>query len=80
MDFIESIPSIERVILVGHSLGGLSISQAMELSPQKVSLGVFVTAVMPGPSLPYSVISQKVIHTPYTRHPPLSKKKPWLVK
>ncbi|KAL3684498.1 hypothetical protein R1sor_002520 [Riccia sorocarpa] len=37
-----------KVILVGHSLGGVSISFAMELLPEKVSKAVFVTACMPG--------------------------------
>jgi len=53
IDFMESIPSTAKVILVGHSLGGLAISQAMELFPQKVSLAIFVSAVMPGPSFPF---------------------------
>ncbi|KAJ8441952.1 hypothetical protein Cgig2_020097 [Carnegiea gigantea] len=60
IDFMESVPETEKIILVGHSLGGVSISQAMELFPHKVSLAVFVTAFMPGPSFPYSVISQKI--------------------
>lgn len=59
MDCMDSIPSTGRVILVGHSLGGAAISQAMELFPEKISVAVFVTAAMPGPSLPFSVIAQK---------------------
>ncbi|KAJ8432429.1 hypothetical protein Cgig2_016059 [Carnegiea gigantea] len=62
MDCIESIPSTERVILVGHSLGGAAIAEAMELFAEKVSVAVFVTAAMPGPSLPFSVIAQKAIN------------------
>lgn len=61
MDLMESIPSDQRVILVGHSSGGAVISQAMEKFPKKVSVGVFLTAGMPGPSLNYSVIAQKVM-------------------
>ncbi|RVW49776.1 Protein DMR6-like oxygenase 2 [Vitis vinifera] len=34
-DFMESLPADERVVLVGHSLGGLAISQAMEKFPEK---------------------------------------------
>ncbi|KAI3887830.1 hypothetical protein MKX03_015463 [Papaver bracteatum] len=37
----------EKVILVGHSLGGLVISKAMETFPEKISVAVFVTALMP---------------------------------
>ncbi|KAJ8441935.1 hypothetical protein Cgig2_020080 [Carnegiea gigantea] len=43
IDFMESIPENERVILVGHSLGGVAISQAMELFPEKVSVGALST-------------------------------------
>ncbi|KAJ8441933.1 hypothetical protein Cgig2_020078 [Carnegiea gigantea] len=62
MDFMESVPSTEKVILVGHSFGGAAISQAMELFPEKISVAVFVTASMPGPSLPLSEIVQKAIN------------------
>jgi len=72
IDFMESIPSTQKVILVGHSLGGASISQAMELFPKKISVAVFVTATMPGPSLPLSEIAQRVIHNylPSSMHQP----------
>ena len=43
-----ALPSHERVILVSHSLGGMAISQAMEYFPSKISVAVFVTALMPG--------------------------------
>ncbi|KAI3922083.1 hypothetical protein MKX01_005772 [Papaver californicum] len=36
----------EKVILVGHILGGLVISKAMETFPEKISVAVFVTALM----------------------------------
>ncbi|XP_050206520.1 methyl jasmonate esterase 1-like [Mercurialis annua] len=51
IEFMASVSSEEKVILVGHSLGGFSISAAMEKFPEKVSVGVFVAAVMPGPDL-----------------------------
>ena len=44
-DFMEALPSHERVILVSHSLGGMAISQAMEYFPSKISVAVFVTAL-----------------------------------
>ncbi|XVE87202.1 hypothetical protein DITRI_Ditri18aG0097100 [Diplodiscus trichospermus] len=37
----------ERAIVVGHSLGGLNLALAMDLFPHKISVGVFLTAVMP---------------------------------
>nr|CAN67986.1 hypothetical protein VITISV_010770 [Vitis vinifera] len=58
-DFMESLPADERVVLVGHSLGGLAISQAMEKFPEKVSVAVFVTASMPGPTLNISTLNQE---------------------
>jgi pimeloyl-ACP methyl ester carboxylesterase len=37
----------ERLVLVGHSFGGLSVALAMEKFPRKVAVAVFVTAAMP---------------------------------
>ncbi|XP_020261458.1 methylesterase 3-like isoform X2 [Asparagus officinalis] len=47
MDVVASLPSTEKVILVGHSLGGLSVALAAEKFPEKVAGLVFVTALMP---------------------------------
>ncbi|ONK72490.1 uncharacterized protein A4U43_C04F19970 [Asparagus officinalis] len=47
MDVVASLPSTEKVILVGHSLGGLSVALAAEKFPEKVAGLVFVTAIMP---------------------------------
>ncbi|KAA8536157.1 hypothetical protein F0562_028635 [Nyssa sinensis] len=62
-DFMASLPlhERERVILVGHSFGGLAISQAMETFPEKISVAVFVTALMPGPTLNISTLNQKAL-------------------
>ncbi|MCD9560453.1 hypothetical protein HAX54_019135, partial [Datura stramonium] len=51
MEFMTSLPADEKVILVGHSLGGFAISKAMERFTEKISVAVFVTALMPGSSL-----------------------------
>ena len=51
MELMASLPPHEKVILVGHSLGGLAISQAMERFPGKVSVAIFVTVLTPEPSL-----------------------------
>ncbi|XP_027337776.1 salicylic acid-binding protein 2-like [Abrus precatorius] len=53
MKFIGSLPPKEKVILVGHSLGGLSVSIAMEKYPQKISVAVFVTATVVSQNLNY---------------------------
>ncbi|KAF7809788.1 salicylic acid-binding protein 2-like [Senna tora] len=53
MEFMDSLPSEDKVILVAHSLGGVSVSVAMERFPHKISLAVFVTAMMPSQQLTY---------------------------
>ncbi|KAG2724581.1 hypothetical protein I3760_01G024700 [Carya illinoinensis] len=52
MEFMAS-PALteEKMVLVGHSNGGLCISVAMEKFPERVSVAVYATAVMPGPDL-----------------------------
>ncbi|KAL5705055.1 hypothetical protein ACHQM5_023402 [Ranunculus cassubicifolius] len=47
LSFMATIPDAEKVVLVGHSLGGINIAYAMERFPTKVSLAVFLTAFMP---------------------------------
>lgn len=72
MEFMKSLPPEERVILVGHSMGGLSISAAMERFPEKISAAVFATAFMPGPDFSYNSIREEVpfdlslAHSPHT--------------
>jgi len=44
-EIVDSQP--EPVILVGHSMGGLTISQVAEERPDKLKMTVFLTAVMP---------------------------------
>lgn len=61
IDFMGSLPPEERVILVGHSSGGVCISLAMERFPKKISAAVFATAFMPGPDLSFSIINEKVL-------------------
>ncbi|KAK7350489.1 hypothetical protein VNO77_09179 [Canavalia gladiata] len=56
MKFMGSIPPKEKVILVGHSLGGISISVAMERFPQKISVAIFVTAFVAAENLTYPAI------------------------
>uniref|UniRef100_UPI0035F21CE6 Fifteen-substitution variant of an ancestral hydroxynitrile lyase n=1 Tax=synthetic construct TaxID=32630 RepID=UPI0035F21CE6 len=47
LTFMESLPQGEKVILVGHSFGGLNIALAADKYPEKISAAVFLTALMP---------------------------------
>ncbi|KAL5122728.1 Salicylic acid-binding protein 2 [Glycine soja] len=47
LQLLDTIPSNEKVVLVGHSLGGMSIAIAMEKFPEKVAVGVFLAAFAP---------------------------------
>ncbi|WCJ31056.1 methyl esterase 1 [Euphorbia peplus] len=47
MDFLASLQEQEKVVLVGHSLGGLNLALAMESFPEKIAVAVFLTAFMP---------------------------------
>ncbi|KAL9230645.1 hypothetical protein vseg_005970 [Gypsophila vaccaria] len=45
-DFLEKVADGEKVILVGHDIGGCCISFAMEMFSSKVSKAIFVAAIM----------------------------------
>ncbi|KAL4362258.1 hypothetical protein GQ457_04G035340 [Hibiscus cannabinus] len=47
MEFMASLPQHEKVILVGHSYGGVIISLTMENFPTKILAAVYLTAFMP---------------------------------
>ncbi|KAH9623423.1 hypothetical protein KSS87_007824 [Heliosperma pusillum] len=47
IQFIASLPDDEKIILVGHSLGGLNLSTVMEMFPEKIEIAVFLAAFMP---------------------------------
>ncbi|KAL9327693.1 hypothetical protein ACSQ67_002696 [Phaseolus vulgaris] len=59
MEFVESLAAEERVILVGHSLGGIGMCLAMEKFPKKIAAAVFVNTWMPGPDLSLLTLSQE---------------------
>ncbi|KAI5319422.1 PREDICTED: salicylic acid-binding 2 [Prunus dulcis] len=67
MRFMKSLPPKERVILVGHSMGGAAISIAMEKFPEKIYIAVFATAFMPGPALNYLNLSSQVMSSTHSQ-------------
>ncbi|ONH96627.1 hypothetical protein PRUPE_7G142200 [Prunus persica] len=65
LEFIASLGPEEKVILVGHSLGGMSLALAMENFPQKISVAVFLTAFVPDTThQPSHVLDQYNQNTP----------------
>ncbi|KAM7503384.1 hypothetical protein LguiB_002288 [Lonicera macranthoides] len=48
-DVFESLPSNEKVVLVGHSMGGVNTCVAMEKFPTKIAVAIFCAAIMPTP-------------------------------
>ncbi|KAL4577387.1 hypothetical protein LXL04_013496 [Taraxacum kok-saghyz] len=47
IQFLESLSSDEKLVLVGHSFAGLVISVAMERFSQLISVTIFISAYMP---------------------------------
>ncbi|KAL5705051.1 hypothetical protein ACHQM5_023399 [Ranunculus cassubicifolius] len=56
----KSVAAEDNIILVGHSYAGIGISMAMESFPEKISVAVFITAAMPGPTLSLADIGKEV--------------------
>ncbi|XP_061341893.1 polyneuridine-aldehyde esterase-like [Gastrolobium bilobum] len=59
LDFLTSLAPNEKVVLVGHSFGGLSIALAMDIFPEKIQMGVFLTAYMPDTQHKPSYVSEQ---------------------
>ncbi|CAK8539792.1 unnamed protein product [Lathyrus sativus] len=47
LEFLASLDPNEKVILVGHSFGGMSTALAMEKFPEKIAVGIFIAAFIP---------------------------------
>ncbi|KAL2333624.1 hypothetical protein Fmac_014837 [Flemingia macrophylla] len=63
LELLATLPPNEKVILVGHSLGGLNIALAMDKFPDKVAVGVFLTAVIPDIEHKPSYVLEKYIES-----------------
>ena len=60
LQLMATIPKNEKVVLVGHSLGGLNIALAMDKYPKKVAVGVFLAAFAPDTEHQPSYVLEKV--------------------
>jgi len=69
--FLASLPPQEKVILVGHSLGGLSVSIAMEKYPKKISVAVFISAAVVTQNLTFLAFLQEVLLSLVTYFQPI---------
>ncbi|KAJ8751345.1 hypothetical protein K2173_016536 [Erythroxylum novogranatense] len=46
LDFLANLPDNEKVILVGHSAGGLSLTDAIHRLPNKIHVAIYIAANM----------------------------------
>ncbi|KAF6159686.1 hypothetical protein GIB67_029944 [Kingdonia uniflora] len=46
IDYLQKLPDGEKIILVGHSCGGASISYALQCFPEKIVKAIFLCATM----------------------------------
>ncbi|KAA8535615.1 hypothetical protein F0562_030618, partial [Nyssa sinensis] len=61
MELMASLPPKEKVILVGHSLGGMNLALAMDKFPEKISVAVFLAAFMPDTAHPPSYVLEQLL-------------------
>jgi len=60
LQLLATTPPNQKVILVGHSFGGLNVALAMEQFPEKIAVGVFLTAFVPDTEHKPSYVLEKV--------------------
>lgn len=63
LELLAALPPDQKVVIVGHSLGGLNLALAMEKYPEKVVVGVFLTAFMPDITHKPSYVLEQVYMT-----------------
>lgn len=61
LEVLDSVPENEKVILVGHSGGGMTAAVGMEKFPNKISLAVFLNAIMPDTKNRPSYVLEEVL-------------------
>nr|GEZ72964.1 hypothetical protein [Tanacetum cinerariifolium] len=68
LEFMATLLPEEKVVLVGHSFGGMSISLAMEKFLEKIYLAVFLSAFMPDyVHKPYFVLNKAIYTCSYLK-------------
>ncbi|KAF3666686.1 Polyneuridine-aldehyde esterase [Capsicum annuum] len=72
MKLMASHSADKKVVLVGQSFGGLAISKAMETFLGKISAAVFVSALMPSPTIDAAIVYTEELSL--TARTPLSSK------
>ncbi|XP_028760463.1 salicylic acid-binding protein 2-like [Neltuma alba] len=61
LELLESLPPSEKVVLVGHSFGGLSLALAMDKFPHKIELAIFLAAFVPDTQHPPSYVLDQYV-------------------
>ncbi|XP_023518216.1 salicylic acid-binding protein 2-like [Cucurbita pepo subsp. pepo] len=65
LKFMACLPPNQKLILVGHSLGGFNLAVAMDRFPDKIAASVFVAAFVPDTNhMPSYVLDQYNEQTP----------------
>ncbi|CAD5330186.1 unnamed protein product [Arabidopsis thaliana] len=59
LEVLESFGSEDKVILVAHSLGGISVGLAADMFPSKIYVAVFITCFMPDTTNPHLFMFSK---------------------
>lgn len=61
LELLSSYDEEQQVIIVAHSMGGITAALAADISPRKIAAIVFVTATMPDITNPPAYPFEKVI-------------------
>ncbi|CAO2827970.1 unnamed protein product [Amaranthus hypochondriacus] len=61
IEFMTSLPDDQKVILVGHSLGGLNLAVVMDMFPYKIEVSIFLTAFLPDTDHTFSFIFDQFV-------------------
>jgi len=75
-DFMKALPQEdgdgaekkEKIILVGHSMGGFNLTCVMEQFPHKIAAAVFLTAFMPVPGTTFLGVMDQLMNQFYQRY------------